>query len=496
MKFGEFMKKLIVFIVILFITIIALPQNICALTDNEIAISTADELVAFSEFVNEHSTSNFNTDNRYYYLTCDIDLTQTLSPNGFGYELWGESGFKPIGYKLLNYERIFTGIFDGKGHTISGLWINRDLDNDNSDYMQYAVLGNGLFGYNKGTIKNLTIKASDFGITGYKNVGGIAGINEGNIENCSFFGNLSGFTVGGIAGYTESSTIKNSLYKGIIESSGNAGGISAKTYDSTIENVYVEASITADIAGGLTSYSLGRNLIRNSLSISNIIADEDYLGGLIGISEEQLDIENCYYINKDNLTYALNGIDDTNNVKGLNTNEILNKVYELFSNQTELFNLNKKIEYQKSGTSNYFAEYPTEIGDYTIRIIYDNNYFKLEMFGALTIEALPDNFNYVIIYICIVLIIILIILLIIFLFKLKLKQNIITHSNNYRDLPDDFSKREKQIAILMLDGLKRKEIANKLFLSENTVKTHTSNILRKSNSIDQKNFIDKYHNKK
>lgn len=42
-----------------------------------------------------------------------------------------------------------------------------------------------------------------------------------------------------------------------------------------------------------------------------------------------------------------------------------------------------------------------------------------------------------------------------------------------------FSKMEKAIALLLLDGLSNKDIANKLFISVATVKTHVNNLYKK-----------------
>lgn len=46
---------------------------------------------------------------------------------------------------------------------------------------------------------------------------------------------------------------------------------------------------------------------------------------------------------------------------------------------------------------------------------------------------------------------------------------------------DDLSKREKEIIKLVCNGLSNKEVAQKIFLSEQTVKHHISNIFRKLN---------------
>lgn len=58
-------------------------------------------------------------------------------------------------------------------------------------------------------------------------------------------------------------------------------------------------------------------------------------------------------------------------------------------------------------------------------------------------------------------------------------------------LKQNFTKREKEIVILLGQGKKSREIAEILFISELTVNTHKKNILRKSNSINSSQLITK-----
>ncbi len=59
------------------------------------------------------------------------------------------------------------------------------------------------------------------------------------------------------------------------------------------------------------------------------------------------------------------------------------------------------------------------------------------------------------------------------------------------ELAEPLTTREKEITALLLDNCKRKEIAEKLCLSENTVKTHTSHIFTKLGTADRKELIEK-----
>lgn len=46
----------------------------------------------------------------------------------------------------------------------------------------------------------------------------------------------------------------------------------------------------------------------------------------------------------------------------------------------------------------------------------------------------------------------------------------------------EISTREHEVLVLIAEGLSNKEIANRLFLSESTIKTHVSNLLSKLNA--------------
>jgi len=68
--------------------------------------------------------------------------------------------------------------------------------------------------------------------------------------------------------------------------------------------------------------------------------------------------------------------------------------------------------------------------------------------------------------------------------KLFVKKVIITQAapasiNQQQLLKEGISKREAEILLLMHQGLSNQQIADKLFISENTIKKHISNIFQK-----------------
>ena len=58
-------------------------------------------------------------------------------------------------------------------------------------------------------------------------------------------------------------------------------------------------------------------------------------------------------------------------------------------------------------------------------------------------------------------------------------ENFVVNENNLKQL--SISKREHEVLILMAQGLSNQEVADKLFVSLNTVKTHSSRLFEKLN---------------
>lgn len=157
--------------------------------DTRLEISNEEQLRAFA--------ADVNNGNQYtgwlVTLTDDIKLTEEWTPVG-EYKLVGNT----------YYQREFNGVFDGQGHTVSGLSINTDAD---EGYF-------GLFG-NASDIKNVTVRGS-INCDGIKSplgggkyyIGGIAGYAR-NVTNCTSYVDIttrSAGHTGGIAGHLSSAS--------------------------------------------------------------------------------------------------------------------------------------------------------------------------------------------------------------------------------------------------------------------------------------------------
>lgn len=179
--------------------------------------------------------------NKHIALGHDIVYDKTALTIDFNDDGTNDSNFRGIGDETHEYY----GNFDGRGHTISGLVINKTKGNkyngplgsnynvglfgiNTSEYVRNLTVANSdITGQNEvgaivggTTSKGLTIEnchvASDVTVSGYQFVGGISG-NDGNVKGCTSAATVSGSSsIGGIVGYIKSSdyTVINNLYLG------------------------------------------------------------------------------------------------------------------------------------------------------------------------------------------------------------------------------------------------------------------------------------------
>ena len=196
---------------------------------------------------------------KYLKQTDDIDASSTSGWNS-------GDGFSPIGDMTVNYIA-FTGSYDGDGHILSGLTIDRG----SSDYI-------GLFGYTNGaTMQDLGLTSVD--ITGNNYVAGLIGYNVGStISKCYTSGSVvAGNYSGGFVGFNlNASTISNSYCTASISTSGaRIGGFAGWNWStSTLEKCYSTGSVSGTSnVGGLVGYNDGT--VNNSFYNSTTSGQSD-----------------------------------------------------------------------------------------------------------------------------------------------------------------------------------------------------------------------------
>ena len=266
-------------------------------------IGTAEELAWLAAEINNSSN---NSQSYSAVLTADIDL---------GYRPW-----RPIGcYVDWQNNHPYRGVFDGQGHTVSGLYVTA-LSNG------YA----GLFGYTSGstTIKNLTvegeIRLEDVSTTA-KHIGGIVGEANAKLERCvsrvrisaAGFGTRDTCAVGGIAGKL-SGAMTDCRFEGSIDItckrggayiSGGVGGLAGNAAGGALTRCVNTGAVTVDkgtgVGGiaGITSREVTFTQCANTGHISNdttaVIGGADKpkggTGGILGVGKSgNVSISLCY----------------------------------------------------------------------------------------------------------------------------------------------------------------------------------------------------------
>ncbi|MBM6946620.1 MULTISPECIES: fimbrillin family protein [Bacteroides] len=193
----------------------------------------------------------------------------------------------PIGTE----SRPYTGNFDGGGHTITGL----KIDKSGTDYVGLiGCLGSG------GKVQNVTL--TNISVSGANCVGGIAGQNYGTVENCSVNGTVTGkgFTdTGGIAG-SNYGTISGCSAEGTVTGSVNVGGIAGGSYLGVIiDGCHSTAAVSGISSVGGVLGNLGNNsFLMACYSTGNVTATITYgyahVGGVVGINGQGT-VTACYH---------------------------------------------------------------------------------------------------------------------------------------------------------------------------------------------------------
>jgi len=166
-----------------------------------------------------------------YRLACDIAASATTN--------WNDGqGFSPIG---CNFE-YFSGVFDGNGHTVDGISINRPQES-----------GVGLFGSvsPEGVVRGL--RMTNVSVVGAEAVGSVAGENCGRVARCEVSGTVVGSgLVGGIIGLNRLGIVKGSSVNGNVKGQHFVGGVAGAAEFSCVDQCYAACSLDcADFSGGV-----------------------------------------------------------------------------------------------------------------------------------------------------------------------------------------------------------------------------------------------------
>lgn len=217
--------------------------------DDPYVVTNAEELQAMNGDVDAH-----------YVLDADIDASDTESWNA-------RSGFVPIGTD----DEPFTGSFDGQGHTITGLTIDRPGEDDI-----------GLFAYTNEESEIRNVSLDDAFVRGEDHVGIVVGFNNGLVDRATAAGTVEGSqTVGGIAGgSSESAEISNVGADADVTGSDRSTGGAVGWNEGPIYRAYATGDVSGtDGVGGLLGENQGDT--RSSYATGDVSGQED-VGGLIG----------------------------------------------------------------------------------------------------------------------------------------------------------------------------------------------------------------------
>jgi len=210
----------------------------------------------------------------HYVLGSDIDASATANWNS-------GAGFAPIG---TSSNSAFTGVFDGLGHTITGLTINRP----STDSI-------GLFGCMAGVVHNLGLVGGS--VHGNSFVGSLAGTNNGTISDVYATGSVtaSSNNVGGLVGLNDAGTINNAYATGDVSGGIAVGGLVGNSHFSPmIANAYATGSVSGDVSvGGLIGQNFS-SIVSNAYATGSVTGTVD-VGGLIGAVRNGGAVTNGYW---------------------------------------------------------------------------------------------------------------------------------------------------------------------------------------------------------
>ena len=332
------------FTMLLFVTTMIMPSMMWAKSisptrpngegtaENPYQIGTAAELYWFAGLVNgtlvdveKDASANAKLMNDITVNTGVLDANKDLV-SGSDLTEW-----EPIGTSDVPY----TGTFDGKGYTISGLYFNNPnayyvglfgkigangkISNVGvlDSYFQFRALGGGVCGNNYGELQNCS-NSSTVICNMQDGTGGVCGYNnKGTVRDCKNTGSVRGKApLGGVCGVNNSGIIENCFNEGTVSvtvTSFNVGGVCGNNYSGKIKCSYNTASVSGQYNVGGVCGSSNYGTITNCFN-EGTVSGQDAVGGVCG-SKFGGTITSCYYLSG-TATGGINGEDVSGKAEG------------------------------------------------------------------------------------------------------------------------------------------------------------------------------------
>jgi hypothetical protein len=294
------------------------PKDVTCGASNSAAVAGPDCTIAAIQNGTPYATGSGTAADPYHICTlaqlANVDLN-------LGAQFALAKSIDLTGLTPLATVSPFSGVFDGKGYTLS-----------NFSYTSALPSGTGIFASNTGTIKNLTLSGGNISITTPVNdVGFLVGVNSGSILNITLTstptlsfsspsnnigliaGNNTGTVdnitassgtivnastignVGGIVGLNDTGTVSNSASSVTVTASGAVGGIVGRNNNGTVTGCSASGAVTgtsAPCSGGALGISLNGGTVSASSS-SGAVSGGSSTGGFIGCAYPSTVVSKC-----------------------------------------------------------------------------------------------------------------------------------------------------------------------------------------------------------
>jgi len=292
--------------------------NICVSSSstNIFYFGTPEELAGIALIVNAGITN---------FAGCTLILTNDISLAAYNRD-WMAIGSLQLSeedgepYNIVEFD----GVFDGDGHTVSGLRITESW-----------VGAQGLFGVSGGTIQNLfmsnvVVELTEENLAGFDAVGSVAGVNFGTVQDCaamlgqlilttdssedSSLGGVIGHnggevlscknvalsataegnyaSVGGVVGCNDTDgVVEYCINYGIVTSDEDAGGVVGENWRGEILSCLNMGEAVGNSAGGIAGENDQEGLVsvcrNNGRVTGRTVSDESpaFIGGIVGWNE-------------------------------------------------------------------------------------------------------------------------------------------------------------------------------------------------------------------